>query len=112
MDNIATAERDRYRDPESGELARLLTELVRAGWYLHLQWIPNDWMAVSQAEILFERAWNLDPPRTIQEEMQALKQGLAPQATVHWRLDPFDPHSIHKAVKCFHRFFVAPSRKA
>jgi hypothetical protein len=112
MDNVATASRDdENRNPESSELARLLSELIRAGWQLHFQLIPNEWMAVSQAEIIFERAWDIDRPRTAQEAMQALKQGLTPQAPVHWKFDPFDPPSIHKAVKRFHQLFVAPSRK-
>lgn len=63
-------------------------------------------MAKSQAEIYFERAWDTDPPQIVQEDMEAVKQGLAPQAPVHWKLDPFDPLSIFKTAKRFHYLFV------
>lgn len=113
MENVSIAAADsENRDPESDELARLLAELVRAGWQLHFQLVPNDWMAVSQAEIVFERAWNTDPPRTAQEDMQALKQRLAPQAPVHWNFDPLDPISIFKSIKRFHHLFVENGRAA
>jgi hypothetical protein len=111
MENVSIAAADDgNRDAESNELARLLAELVRAGWQLHFQLVPNDWMAVSQAEIVFERAWNTALPRTAQEDMQALKQGFAPQAPVHWKFDPFDPLSIHKSVRRFHQLFVENGR--
>lgn len=107
MENVSiAAEGDQHPDPQSGELARLLAELVRAGWQLHFRVIPNDWMAVSQAEVYFERAWDTEPPRTVLEDMQALRQGLAPQTPIHWKIDPFDALSIHKAVKRFHHLFV------
>jgi hypothetical protein len=106
MENVSIAADDGNRDEESGELARLLAELVRAGWELHIRVIPNEWKAISEAEIFFERAWSSDPPRTVQEDMQALKQGLAPQAPIHWKFDPFEPESIYKAVKRFHHLFV------
>jgi hypothetical protein len=104
--------RDGDQHTEQSDLARLLSELVRAGWNVHIQLIPNDWMAVSHAEILFERAWELDSPRTLHEDMQAVKHGFAPQANVHWRFDPFAPRSFEKAVQRFHQLFVAPSRNA
>lgn len=107
MENVSIEEEGGENlDPQSGELTRLLAELVRAGWQFHFRVVPNEWMAVSQAEIYFERAWDTDPPRLVQEDMEALKQGFAPQAPVHWKFDPFDPRSIYKAVKRFHYLFV------
>ncbi len=112
MENVSTAaEGDKNLDPQSGELARLLAELVRAGWILTVQIVPNEWHAITQGEVFFERAWNADPPRTLKEDMDALKRGLSPQAPVHWKFDPFDPNSIYHAVKRFHRLFVENSRE-
>lgn len=107
MENVSTEARDEGKPEVQGEdLAQLLAEVVRHGWQLTFQVIPNDWMAVSEAEILFERLWETEPPRTVQEDMAALKAGLAPQAPVHWRFNPLEPDSIYKAVKRFHHLFV------
>ena len=111
MENVSIAAADdANHDVASGELVRLLAELVRAGWQLQIQSVPNEWMAVSQAEIVFERAWNTESPRTAQEDMKALGQGLAPQAPVHWTFDPFEPLSIFKSIKRFHHLFVENAR--
>ena len=112
MENVSIeAAGDGNLDAQSGELARLLAELVRAGWQLTIQIVPNEWHAITQGEVFFERAWNADPPRTLKEDMDAVKQGLAPQAPVHWKFDPLDPQSIYKAVKRFHHLFVENSRE-
>ncbi len=112
MEIVSTvADGDQNLDPPSGELVRLLAELIRAGWQLHFEVIPNGWRALSQAEIIFEPIWNSDPPRTLQEEFEALKHGLPPEVSVHWKFDPFDPQSIYKAVKRFHHLFVENSRE-
>ncbi len=111
MENDSTGARDAAKsEAEQEELARLLAELVRKGWQLTFRVIPNDWHAVAEAEICFERMWDTEPPRTVQEDMAALARGLAPQATVHWRFDPFEPYSIYKAVKRFHHLFVENAR--
>lgn len=55
--------------------------------------------------------WDTEPPRTVKEDFQALAQGLAPQAPIHWRFNPFEPDSIYKAVKRFHHLFVENSPK-
>lgn len=107
MENASiAAEGGENLDPQSGELTRLLAEIVRAGWQVSFRVVPNEWMAVSQAEIYFERSWNDHPLRTAQEDIEALKEGLAPQAPIHWKFDPFEPLSICKAVKRFHYLFV------
>lgn len=95
-------------NPEASsiELARLVAELLRAGWQLTFQIVPNEWGAVAEAEILFERVRDTSPPRTPQQDLEALKNGLAPQAPVHWKFDPFDPHSLYQAVKRFHTLFL------
>ncbi len=107
MENASiAAEGGKDLEAQSAELARLLAELVRAGWRVQFSVVPNEWMALSQAEIVFERAWNDEPPRTVQEDLEALKKGRAPQAPIHWKFDPFDPFSICNAVKRFHHLFV------
>ncbi len=108
MANVSTDDaRDEEKpEAESEELGRLLAEIVRKGWQLTIRVIPNDWMAVAEAEIVFERLWDNEPPRTAQEDFQALAHGLAPQAPIHWRFNPFEPDSIYKAVKRFHHLFV------
>ncbi len=111
MENVSTDARDDGKpEVEHEELEQLLAELVRKGWQLTFKVIPNDWMAVSEAEILFERMWDTEPARTVQEDVAALKAGLAPQAPVHWRFDPFESDSIYKAVKRFHHLFVENTR--
>jgi hypothetical protein len=111
MENGSTDTRgDDRPEPVHQDLDVLLAELVRKGWQLTFRVIPNDWNAVAEAEILFERMWETEPPRTLQEDMEALKQGLAPQAAVHWRFNPFEPHTIYKAVKRFHHLFVENAR--
>ena len=107
MENASIAAEDgKEVESQNAELARLLAELVRAGWRVQFSVVPNEWMALSQAEIVFERAWNDEPPRTVQEDLEALKKGRAPQAPIHWKFDPFDPFSICNAVKRFHHLFV------
>lgn len=107
MENaFIAAEGGEELDAQSAELARLLAELVSAGWQIQLRVVPNEWMAVSQAEIYFEHAWDAGSKRTAQEDLEAVRQGFAPQAPVHWKFDPFDPLSIYKAVKRFHHLFV------
>jgi hypothetical protein len=111
MENVSTAAGDADKSgagPE--ELDALLAELVRKGWQLTFRVIPNEYNAVAEAEILFERMWDTEPPRTVQEDMEALKQGLPPQATLHWRFNPFEPHAIYNAVKRFHHLFVENAR--
>ena len=93
-------------DAPSIELARLTAELLRAGWQLTFQIVPNEWGAVAEAEIIFERVRDSAPPRTLKEDFEALKQGLAPQAPIHWKFDPFDPISMYKTVKRFHHLFL------
>jgi len=56
--------------------------------------------------MLFERVRDSSPPRTFKEDFDALKQGLAPQAPIHWKFDPFDPLSMYKTVKRFHNLFL------
>lgn len=111
MENVSTDARDDGEfEAEREELALLLAELVRKGWQLTFHVIPNDWMAVSHAEVVFERVWDTEPPRTPTEDFQALAHGLAPQAPVHSGIDPFEPNSIYKAVKRFHHLFVGRTR--
>lgn len=93
-------------DAPSIELARLIAELLRAGWRITLQIVPNEWGAVAEAEILFERVRESAPPRTLQQDMEALTNGLVPQAPVHWKFDPFTPLSLCQALKRFHTLFV------
>lgn len=93
-------------DPQSGELARLLVELLRAGYVFTFQVVPNEWGAITNAEIVFERALQTEPPRTMQEDFEALKQGRAPQAPIHWKFNPFEPLSLYKAIKRFHHLVI------
>lgn len=93
-------------DAPSIELARLVLELLRAGWLLTFQIVPNEWGAVAEAEIIFERVKDGSPPRTLQQDFDALQQGLAPQAPIHWKFDPFDPLSMYTTVKRFHNLFL------
>ncbi|HZQ09844.1 MAG TPA: hypothetical protein VFD70_24920 [Anaerolineae bacterium] len=93
-------------DAPSIELARLTVELLRAGWLLTFQIVPNEWGAIAEAEIIFERVRDSAPPRTLREDFEALRQGLAPQAPIHWKFDPFDPISMYKSVKRFHHLFL------
>ncbi len=112
MDDVSTGEVGGANpDEERGELAELVAELVRKGWELQIRAVPNDLGTMAEAEIVFENLRLEEPPRTVQQEMQAVSRGLAPQVPVHWKFDPFDPYSIYKAVKRFHHLFVenAPS---
>lgn len=93
-------------DPQSGELARLLVELVRAGYTFTFQVVPNEWGVMTNAEIVFERAMKSESARTVQAEIEAVKEGMAPKAPIHWRFDPFEPVSLFKAIKRFHQLFV------
>lgn len=60
-------------DPSGRELARLLAELVRAGYSLTIQMLPNEWGAVTTGEIIFERVLQTEPARTLREDMEALE---------------------------------------
>lgn len=107
METVSTAGTDGENlDPQSGELARLLVELVRAGYTFTFQVIPNEWGAITDAEIVFERALQPEPLLTVQEELEALKEGNAPQAPIHWKFNPFEPLSLYEAIKRFHHLFV------
>ncbi len=107
METVSTAGTDGENlDPQSGELARLLSELVRAGYTFTFQVVPNEWGAITNAEVIFERALQPEALQKVQEEIEALKEGSAPQAPIHWKFSPFEPISLYKAVKRFHHLFV------
>ena len=111
METVSTAGTDGENlDPQSGELARLLVELVRAGYTFTFQVVPNEWGAITNAEIIFERALQLEPLQTMQEELEELKAGNPPQAPIHWKFNPFEPLSLYMAIKRFHHLFVANGR--
>lgn len=107
METVSTAGTDGENlDPQSGELARLLVELLRAGYIFTFQVVPNEWGAITNAEVIFERALQPEPLQTVQEEIEALKEGMAPQSPLHWKFNPFEPLSLFMAVKRFHHLFV------
>lgn len=107
METVSTAGTDGENlDPQSIELARLLVELVRAGYIFTFQVVPNEWGAITDAEIVFERALQPEPLQTVQEEIEALKEGNPPQAPIHWKFNPFEPLSVYDAVKRFHHLFL------
>lgn len=111
METVSTAGTDDGNlEPQSGKLARLLVELVRAGYTFTFQLIPNEWGAIAEAEVVFERTLQTEPVRTMQEDFEALKEGKLPQAPIRWKFDPFEPLSLYKAIKRFHHLFVENQR--
>jgi len=83
-----------------------MVELLRAGYAITVQVVPNDWGAIMNAEIVFERVLRLEPARSVQDDIKTLKEGKPPQAPIHWKFDPFEPLSLYKAIKRFHHLFV------
>lgn len=111
METVSTAGTDGENlDPQSGELARLLVELVRAGYTFTFQIVPNEWGAIVNAEVIFERIMQAEPLRTLQEDLEELKSGNPPQAPIHWKFNPFEPLSVYEAIKRFHHLFVENER--
>jgi hypothetical protein len=107
METISTAGTDAENlEPQGTDLPQLITELVRAGYSLTFQAVPNAWGAVSDAEVVFERAPQPIPIRTVGDDLEELKQGNPPQAPIHWKFNPFKPRSLYRAVKRFHHLFV------
>src|SRR4051812_42296734 len=107
METVSTAGTDGENlDPQSGELARLLVELVRAGYTFTFQVVPNEWGAITNAEVIFERALQPERLQTVQEEIKEQKEENPPQAPIHWKFNPFEPLSVYEAIKRFHHLFV------
>lgn len=113
MESVSTAGTDGENlEPQSVELARMMVELLRAGYAFTVQVVPNDWGAISNAEIVFNCVLQPEPARTMQEDIEALKEGKPPQAPIHWKFDPYEPLSLYKAVKRFHHLFVENGHSA
>lgn len=85
-------------------LEHLLSQLLRSDWQVTFEPTRNEWGGLTTALVVFTKA-DIDP-RTVSEDMAALKSGEPPSTPIETRIDLFDSQSLYKAIKRIHSIFV------